>query len=151
MENQNNNYELLRLKRQSSFPLYACSREVIRLYTPLLDKLGLTYTQYITMMVLWEKGALRVKDLGHELHLDSGTLTPLLKKLEEKGFVSRKRSVEDERNLIVTITPAGKALQDDALLIPHEIAQFSNLTPEENRQLRDLLFKLLDHISEIRN
>ena len=147
---EHKNYDLLRLNCQSSFPLYACSREVIRLYTPLLDKLGLTYTQYITMMVLWEKTSLRVKDLGHELHLDSGTLTPLLKKLEEKQLVTRKRSPEDERNLIVTITPLGESLREQALAIPYEIARYSNLTQEENQTLRDLLYKLLNHISAIR-
>ena len=143
-------YECLKLSKQLCFPLYACSREMIKLYKPWLDELGLTYTQYITMMVLWEKTSLRVKDLGHELHLDSGTLTPLLKKLEEKQLVTRKRSPEDERNLIVTITPLGESLREQALAIPYEIARYSNLTQEENQTLRDLLYKLLNHISAIR-
>ena len=97
-------YDCLRLDSQLCFPLYACSKEIIRRYKPLLDELDLTYTQYITMLVLWEHKSLTAKELGRILYLDSGTLTPLLKKLENKGLLTRKRSDADERNLIVTVT-----------------------------------------------
>ena len=122
-------YECLKLSKQLCFPLYACSRETIKLYKPFLDELGLTYTQYITMMVLWEHKAMTVKALGQELFLDSGTLTPLLKKLEEKGLVTRRRSGLDERNLIVTITELGEEMKDRALHIPGEMTKCINLPP----------------------
>lgn len=136
-------FDALKIDNQLCFPLYACSREVIKLYKPHLDKLGLTYTQYITMMVLWERKCVNVKALGDVLHLDSGTLTPLLKKLEAKGLVCRKRSCEDERNLIVTITDAGEAMKEQAVSIPHELVKCVNLTPEETRTLYTILYKLL--------
>ncbi len=96
-------YDSLKLENQLCFPLYACSKEITRRYKPFLSKLDLTYTQYITMMVLWETRELSVKELGDKLFLDSGTLTPLLKKLESKGYLTRNRSVKDERNLIIKI------------------------------------------------
>ena len=137
-------YEALKLSKQLCFPLYACSREMIKLYKPFLDELGLTYTQYITMMVLWENKAMTVKALGQELYLDSGTLTPLLKKLEEKGLVTRRRSDLDERNLIVTITEAGEALKDRALHIPDEMTKCVNLPKEDIRELYRMLYQLLE-------
>ena len=140
-----NQYESLKLKNQLCFPLYACSRETIKNYKPFLDRLGLTYTQYITMLVLWEHERMTVKELGAELYLDSGTLTPLLKKLEEKGLINRNRSTLDERNLIVTLTPAGNAMKNDALSIHDGMAQLVNLTPEEAVTLYTLLYKLLGH------
>ena len=97
-------YDVLRLDHQLCFPLYACAKEIVRRYKPFLDEIGLTYTQYITMMVLWEKKQVSVKELGESLFLDSGTLTPLLKKMEQKGLLTRERSKEDERVLLVTIT-----------------------------------------------
>ena len=100
-------YDCLKLKSQLCFPLYACSKEIIRKYKPFLDKFDLTYTQYITMMALWENESMNVRELGLVLFLDSGTLTPVLKKLESKGYLERKRSKEDERNLIVTVTEKG--------------------------------------------
>lgn len=136
-------YDSLKLKNQLCFPLYACSREAIKNYKPFLDKLGLTYTQYITMLVLWEHEKLTVKELGAELYLDSGTLTPLLKKLEEKGLINRNRSTLDERNLIVTLTPAGIAMKDAALGIPEGMAKLLNLSQEEICTLYTLLYKLL--------
>ena len=136
-------YEPLKLNKQLCFPLYACSREMIKLYKPWLDELGLTYTQYITMMVLWEKKAINVKALGGILYLDSGTLTPLLKKLEAKGLVSRRRSAADERNLIVSITESGEALKEQALSVPEAMAQCSALTAEEGAVLYRLLYKML--------
>ena len=102
--------EKLKLENQLCFPLYACSKEVIKKYKPILDEFDLTYTQYITMMVLWEYGSINVKTLGDMLFLDSGTLTPLLKKLESKGYITRNRDKNDERNLIISITDSGKKL-----------------------------------------
>ena len=139
-------YAPLKLSSQLCFPLYACSRETIKLYKPWLDEIGLTYTQYITMMVLWEHTPMTVKDLGQELYLDSGTLTPLLKKLEEKGLVTRRRSERDERNLIVTITEAGEALKDRALHIPYEMAKCITLPEDEIRELYRMLHTLLEYV-----
>ena len=139
-------YAPLRLRSQLCFPLYACSREMIKLYKPWLDEIGLTYTQYITMMVLWEHKSMTVKELGQELYLDSGTLTPLLKKLEEKGLVTRRRSERDERNLIVTITEAGEALKDRALHIPYEMAKCITLPKDEIRELYRMLHTLLEYV-----
>ena len=139
-------YECLKLSHQLCFPLYACSREMIKLYKPWLDELGLTYTQYITMMVLWEHKAMTVKALGQELYLDSGTLTPLLKKLEEKGLVTRRRSDQDERNLIVTITEAGEAMKDLALHIPAEMTNCVNLPREDIRNLYRMLYQMLEYV-----
>ena len=139
-------YEALNLSKQLCFPLYACSREMIKLYKPFLDELGLTYTQYITMMVLWEHKAMTVKALGQELYLDSGTLTPLLKKLEEKGLVTRRRSDLDERNLIVTITEEGEGMKDRALHIPAEMTKCILLPKEDIRELYRMLYQLLEFV-----
>ena len=141
-------YDALKLENQLCFPLYACSRHMIRLYKPFLDKIGLTYTQYITMMVLWEHQSVTVKELGKALYLDSGTLTPLLKKLEEKGLVTRRRSDEDERNLIVTITESGDALKDDALHIPGEMAKYVRLNMPEIMEMHRSMYKLLEAVEE---
>ena len=141
-------YESLKLERQLCFPLYACSRHMIRLYKPYLDRLELTYTQYITMMVLWEKRSVTVKELGTALYLDSGTLTPLLKKLEEKGLVTRRRSEEDERNLIVGITDKGEALREQALGIPEEMTKCVNLEGEEIPEMYRMLYKMLEFVEE---
>ena len=137
-------YDALKLKNQLCFPLYACAREVIKLYKPYLDRIDLTYTQYITMMVLWENKAINVKTLGQILYLDSGTLTPLLKKLESKGYVTRQRSTEDERNLIVSVTEQGEVLKKRAVSIPGELAKCVSLDAEESLILYRLLYKLLD-------
>lgn len=136
----------LRLENQLCFPLYACSKELIRKYKPYLDQLDLTYTQYITMLVLWQNGRQNVKDLGKVLLLDSGTLTPVLKKLESKGFIKRARSTEDERSLIVTITEKGEALKDKAASVPASIAKGITLEPEEAKCLHQLLYKVLDSL-----
>ncbi|MBR1741578.1 MAG: MarR family transcriptional regulator [Lachnospiraceae bacterium] len=141
-------YEGLKLKNQLCFPLYACAKEIVRRYKPFLDEIDLTYTQYITMMVLWEHGELNVKHLGECLFLDSGTLTPLLKKLEAKGYLERKRSKEDERNLIVCITEEGEALKEKAVCIPEKMGGCINLTQEEALQLYGLLYKLLGQIEQ---
>ena len=139
----NDNYESLLLDRQLCFPLYACAREMIKLYKPFLDELDLTYTQYIAMMVLWERKAVTVKELGQALFLDSGTLTPLLKKMEAKGLLRRRRSTEDERSLIVSLTEQGEQLRERAVEVPVKMAQCSCLEPEEGRELYRLLYKLL--------
>ena len=121
MENNDEKYEALKLNKQLCFPLYACSKEIIRKYKPYLDDIDLTYTQYITMMVLWEKKTVNVKTLGECLYLDSGTLTPVLKNPESKGYITRVRSNEDERNLVVSITKEGELLKDKALDITDAI------------------------------
>lgn len=142
MDNQK--YEALKIENQICFPLYACAKEIIKRYTPFLNALDLTYTQYITMMILWDKKELNVKELGQCLYLDSGTLTPLLKKLEAKGLVVRKRSKQDERNLIVSITEDGEKLKEQAINVPTQIAQCVNLAPEEAVMLHQLLYKILN-------
>ena len=139
-------YNALKLENQLCFPLYACSKEVVKRYKPFLDKLDLTYTQYITMMVMWEKKSINVKELGEYLFLDSGTLTPLLKKLENKGYIKRERAKTDERNLIVSITKKGKDLRDDALEVPKQMGKCVNLSGEEAKQLYMLLYKLLGEL-----
>lgn len=131
------------LERQVCFPLYACSKETIRLYKPFLDQLDLTYTQYIAMLVLWDRKQQSVKELGDKLFLDSGTLTPLLKKLEAKGYITRTRSTEDERSLIVQITDKGEALKEKAAEIPQKVGQSVRLNFEESVQLYELLYKFL--------
>ena len=136
-------YDALKLENQLCFPLYACAREIVKRYKPFLDEIGLTYTQYIAMMVMWERKSVNVKELGECLYLDSGTLTPLLKKLESKGFVTRMRSDKDERNLVVAITDEGEKLKDKAVEIPFQIAGCTNLTPEEGVQLYGILYKIL--------
>lgn len=137
----------LKLENQLCFPLYAAAREVVKRYTPLLSAIGLTYTQYITMMVLWERKQVGVKELGQALYLDSGTLTPLLKKLEKQGLVTRSRSAADERNLIVAITDEGEALRERALKIPMKMGQCLNLSAEEAKTLYGLLYQLLGQIN----
>ena len=137
-------YDPLKLENQLCFPLYACSREIIKKYRPLLEKLDLTYTQYIAMMVLWEQRKLSVKELGKKLYLDSGTLTPVLKSLEAKGFVSRNRSTEDERVLMVEITKKGDALKEKAISVPQELGKCIVLSPDEAACLYKILYKLLD-------
>jgi len=116
-------YAMLKLDNQLCFPLYALSREIIRLYTPLLDKFDLTYTQYVTLMVLWEQEAVAFKDLALRLHLDSGTLTPVVKKLETKGLVTKHRNREDDRTVTVTLTDKGRGLKDDMLEVPCRMAE----------------------------
>lgn len=140
--------EKLKLENQLCFPLYACSKEVIKKYKPILDELDLTYTQYITMMVLWEHGSINVKNLGDMLFLDSGTLTPLLKKLESKGYITRNRDKNDERNLIISITDSGKKLKDEAICVPDKIGKCICLTNEEAIELYRLLYKVLGKIGD---
>ena len=136
-------YETLTLKNQLCFPIYLCAKEIIRNYTPLLAKIDLTYTQYIVMMYFWEKGTSNVKEIGDTLLLDSSTLTPLLKKLAAKGFITRSRSTDDERNLVINITPQGLALRDQALNIPNQMCSCLSLSPTETATLYQLINKLL--------
>lgn len=137
------NNEQLKLENQLCFPLYASAKEVVKRYKPYLDEIGLTYTQYIAMMVLWEHETINVKNLGEYLYLDSGTLTPLLKRLEAAGFIERNRDSNDERNVIIKLTPAGEALKVPASLIPDKIKQCLPITEEEAITLYRLLYKLL--------
>ena len=136
-------YDALKLDSQLCFPLYAASREVIKRYYPFLDAIDLTYTQYIAMMVLWEEKEISVKELGHKLFLDSGTLTPLLKCLEAKGLITRSRSLDDERVVIARVTEEGEALKERASVVPKQMAGCIRLEPEEAKQLYGLLYKLL--------
>lgn len=133
------------LENQVCFAMYACSRELIKRYKPCLDELELTYTQYITMMVLWEQGEVTVKELGDALYLDSGTLTPLLKKLEAKNLVVRRRSTRDERNLLVSLTEAGARLQEKARDISEQMAGCTALNREEMQTMYRILYKMLDN------
>ena len=136
-------HEQLRLKNQLCFPLYACARTVTGLYTPFLKPLGITYTQYLVFLVLWEKDNVPVKELSEALYLDSGTLTPLLKKMEQEGFITRNRSKEDERSVIISLTENGRALEEKALQIPKCVSTCINLSETEARQLYALLYKAM--------
>ena len=137
-------YASLRLKNQLCFPLYAVSNIITRKYKPLLDKLDLTYTQYIVMMVLWEEKQVNEKLLCEALYLKSNTVTPLLKKLEEKGYIKKEKDKSDERNLVITLTESGEKLQDEALCVPETIAKEFHLSPEEATFLYTILYKMLD-------
>ena len=141
-------YDALKLENQLCFPLYACAKEVVKQYRPFLDELNLTYTQYIAMMVLWEHEKLNVKELGEKLYLDSGTLTPVLKSLEAKGFLRRYRSEEDERVLNVELTAAGWNLRDAALDVPGKVNAGIKLNAGEVVQLYELLYKVLGGLNE---
>ena len=140
-------YDVLKLKNQICFPLYACSKEIVKAYKPYLDELDLTYTQYIAMMVMWEHKELRVKEIGQYLFLDSSTLTPLLKRLEEKGYVTRRRSAEDERDLIVTITESGEALKGKAVTVPIQLGSCIDLDPQKAQILYELLYEVIGKLT----
>jgi len=138
-------YEQLLLKNQLCFPMYACSRKIVGSYTPYLKPLGLTYTQYIVMMVMWEKESVNVGQLGEILYLDAGTLTPLLKRLENAGYVTRQRSKEDERITIISITPEGEALKEKCRDIPAKMTEGgTSLTEKDARELYRLLYLFLN-------
>ena len=141
-------YDVLKLKNQICFPLYACSKEIVKAYKPYLDELDLTYTQYIAMMVMWEHKELRVKEIGQYLFLDSSTLTPLLKRLEEKGYVTRKRSSEDERDLIVTITDSGETLKEKAVTVPIQLGSCIDLDPQKAQLLYELLYEVIGKLTQ---
>ena len=139
------------LENQLCFPLYAAARGIIKRYRPFLDEVGLTYTQYIVMLVFWERGTVTAKELGRLLHLDSGTLTPVLKSLETKGLVRRARSRTDERVLVVEITENGRTMKENAVAIPGCVARCLPLDTEESSELRRLLLHMLDLISTQEN
>ncbi|MBR5113307.1 MAG: MarR family transcriptional regulator [Clostridia bacterium] len=141
-------YDALKLENQLCFPLYAAGKEIVKKYVPVLDKLGLTYTQYIAMMVLWQGDGISVKELGSKLFLDSGTLTPLLKSMEKKGFVKRQRSEADERVVSIYLTEEGRELREKALCVPEAVGKCVKLSPDEAMQLYTLLYKLLGNLSE---
>jgi len=137
------NEERLKLKNQLCFPLYAAAKEVVSLYKPFLDELDLTYTQYIVMLVLWEHKEITVGELGGYLYLDTGTLTPLLKRLEAKGYLRRKRSSKDERVVKIILAEMGEKLKEKAGYIPEKMAECISLSQKEAKTLYELLYKLL--------
>ena len=139
-------YDPLKLDHQLCFPLYVASREVIRLYTPHLSALDLTYTQYIVMMVLWEAKSLPIKALCERLYLDTGTLTPLLKSMEQKGLIIRRRSETDERSVTVTLTGKGAALHEQALSVPQKVGSCIPLSQEDAAKLYSLLYQLIGEL-----
>ncbi|MCR2804161.1 MarR family winged helix-turn-helix transcriptional regulator [Paenibacillus soyae] len=143
-----NSNETLKLDNQICFSLYAASREITKLYRPLLQDLGLTYTQYVTMLALWEKDEVTVSALGAKLYLDSGTLTPLLKKLESAGLITRARAKNDERSVIVALTEQGRSLREKAVCIPEKLVSQLNATPEEGAQLLALMHELLSRMKD---
>ena len=141
-------FDPLLLENQLCFPVYACARKIVAAYNPFLKELGLTYAQYITMMVLWETHCVSSRQLGRRLFLDSGTLTPVLKKLETMGYVNRNRDERDERNLIVTLTEEGAALKKQAAVVPQQMASCIRIEPGDALQLYTLLHRLLDTMRE---
>ena len=141
-------HEAMKLSNQLCFPLYAASRNVIGLYTPYLNELGLTYTQYLVFLVLWEKDGLTVSEICEKLMLDSGTVSPLLKKLQQAGYIEKVRSAEDDRVVVISLTEDGKALQKKAKDIPMKVASCVQLSPEKAKQLYELLYELLDNQSK---
>ena len=141
-------YDVLKLENQLCFPLYAAAKEVVKAYKPYLDELDLTYTQDITMMVMWEHKELKIKDVGEYLYLDSGTLTPLIKRLEEKGYVTRRRSKKDERDLIVTITDKGEALKEKAVHIPERLGSCIELDPQKAKMIYDVLYEIIGKLTK---
>lgn len=148
METQGTIYPQLKLDSQLCFPLYACARKVTNAYNPLLKPLGLTYTQYLVMLELWEKGEEKVGDLCHRLYLDCGTITPMLKKMEESGWLTRCRCKVDERCVYVALTEKGRALQEEVKDIPAKVGQCISLPQEEAYDLYKLLHKLLDSMGD---
>ena len=140
---KNDKYDCIRLENQICFPLYACAKEVIRQYRKPLEKLGLTYTQYVVMMVLWEFGGMTEGELGRKVYLDSGTLAPLLKRLEKQGYIKRVRPETNERKLFIELTEAGAALKDPATAVPCEMEGCLNLARDEQLKLKELLEKAI--------
>ena len=137
--------EAMKLSNQLCFPLYAAARNVTNLYTPWLKPLGLTYTQYIVFLVLWEKDGVTVSEIGEKLMLDNGTLSPLLKRMEQAGYVERRRCRRDDRFVEIRLTEAGRALQERAKDIPGHVAGCVDLPPEKARALYALLYELLEN------
>lgn len=142
----NNDYNHLKIENQLCFPLYVASKEIVRKYKPFLDEINLTYTQYIAMMIMWEYKVINVKDLGEKLYLDSGTLTPLLKKLESKGYITRNRCDVDARSLIISITKEGEELKLLADGIPSNMRKCLNVSDEDLINMRMLIDKLIETV-----
>ena len=140
----------MKLKNQLCFPLYAAARNVIGLYTPFLKPLGLTYTQYLVFLVLWEQDNLPVGEICEKLFLDSGTLSPMLKKMQQQGYVEKTRSKEDDRVVVITLTEKGRRLQEKAKHVPMQVARCVPLTAEQGKVLHDLLYELLNNQNEER-
>ena len=138
-----NNDDILKLSNQLCFPLYASGKEIVRKYTPLLEEFDLTYTQYIVLLVLWEKDKQTVKEIGERLYLDSGTLTPLIKKLIQKGLVKKEINKDDEREMLISLTKEANELKKEIVKVPGQIAGCVKLTQEEAATLYSLLYKLL--------
>ncbi|MCO7176542.1 MarR family winged helix-turn-helix transcriptional regulator [Sporolactobacillus kofuensis] len=136
----------LNLQDHLCFSLYACSRAISRMYRPLLDQLGITYPQYLVLLVLWERGKCSIKDLGQRLDLDSGTLTPLLKRMESKQLIRRQRLEEDERVVVVTLTEKGETLWREAVCIPSSLVRSSGLQAEELKELNEKIQRLTEHV-----
>ncbi len=141
------NFDALKLDNQLCFPLYVCSKEIVKKYKPFLDEIGLTYTQYITMMAMWEHEELSVKKLGELLFLDSGTLTPVLKTLEKKGLLSRRRSTDDERMLIVKLTKEGINLKEKAVGVPYKMQGCVSIDEKDAAELYRILHKIMNNIN----
>ncbi len=142
-------YDCLKLENQLCFPLYACAKAVTRHYKPFLDSLDLTYTQYITMMVMWDKKKINVKELGECIYLDSGTLTPVIKKLESKGYISKHRSEDDERSVLVEITAEGEKLKDEAVKVPAAMGGCIAISEKDAAELYRILYTILGHFDEM--
>ncbi|MFD0676848.1 MULTISPECIES: MarR family winged helix-turn-helix transcriptional regulator [unclassified Paenibacillus] len=141
-----NSEELLKLENQLCFSIYACSREITSLYRPLLNELGITYPQYLALMVLWEKQTCTIKELGELLYLDSGTLTPMLKRMEDSGLVTRQRSKSDERVVFIELTEAGHKLKEKAICIPETCIPHFNLSNEQYKQLLQQMNQLIQNL-----
>ena len=148
MNSKQEDFDPLKLENQLCFPMYACAKEIVRRYRPYLDELGITYTQYITMMVMWEHEKIISTDLSAYLHLDYGTLTPVLKKLETMGMIKRKRSAKDERLLEIELTDAGRGLREKAGHIPGKMSDLLGLSAKEAKTLYELLYKTLAYMEE---
>lgn len=146
MLSENKDYDVLKLDNQVCFPLYACAKELVRQYTPYLSELGLTYTQYLVMMVLWENETVSSRELARCLHLDYGTLTPVLRRLQQAGLITKERSSDDERTLTLTLTGKGRGLRNSAVSIPSAVAEITGLSAEEFRILYTIAYKALDHM-----
>ena len=140
--------DYLKLDDQLCFSVYAYSKEIIRLYRPFLDQLGITYTHYITLLVLWETDPIPLKELCNRLYLDSGTMTPVLKTMEKNGFVTRNRMEKDERQISISLTEQGRKLKEQAVAIPMQVLCRTQLLPEEVITLRDLLHRLVKQLPQ---
>lgn len=136
-------YEAIRLRNQLCFPIYLCSKELVCKYSEVLEEYNLTYTQYIAMLYIWEHGESNLKEMAKIMMLDASTLTPLLKKLEHKGFIKRARSPLDERNLVIQLTEEGKALQDRVIEVPQKMGKCLNLSEQEAKTLYELIYKVV--------